>query len=223
MPVMIEDCRRPIMFELRQTADLSHWDGDTDDPAWQAFLADVKRLVQKTAPAHSSSDAVHVAPPVAAQAAKPGPRRLVLVGAGIAVIALVAGGVWGWQRNAAVKQARDEIPKIAALVDAGDYVAAFAQAQEVRRVLPEDRCSSPWGPDSLPSIRLHLSLREPRCLSAAMTLKRTNGGASGPLPWKTWNCRDTRCDGDSRSRVPDSGACQQRARKPGRQRCVSRR
>ncbi|HTQ99172.1 MAG TPA: toll/interleukin-1 receptor domain-containing protein, partial [Candidatus Acidoferrum sp.] len=51
VPVMIEACERPIMFELKQTADLTHWKGDTDDAAWLAFVGDVKRLTHKTEPA----------------------------------------------------------------------------------------------------------------------------------------------------------------------------
>jgi hypothetical protein len=47
VPVTIEACTRPIMFELTQTADLSLWDGAPSDPAWRAFLADVTRLVDK--------------------------------------------------------------------------------------------------------------------------------------------------------------------------------
>jgi TolB-like protein len=47
VPVMIEDCRRPIMFELTQTADLSAWSGDASDRAWQGYLADVRRFVEK--------------------------------------------------------------------------------------------------------------------------------------------------------------------------------
>ena len=43
MSVTIEPCERPIMFELTQTTDLSHWHGDTADPAWQAFLADLHK------------------------------------------------------------------------------------------------------------------------------------------------------------------------------------
>ncbi len=31
VPVMIEPCERPIMFELTQTAELSHWQGDAAD------------------------------------------------------------------------------------------------------------------------------------------------------------------------------------------------
>jgi hypothetical protein len=46
VPAMIEPCERPIMFELTQTADLSHWSGATNDPAWRAFLVDVRRFVE---------------------------------------------------------------------------------------------------------------------------------------------------------------------------------
>jgi adenylate cyclase len=46
VPVTIEACRRPVMFELTQTADLSHWQGDAHDPAWRSFLADVRRFVE---------------------------------------------------------------------------------------------------------------------------------------------------------------------------------
>jgi TolB-like protein len=47
VPVMIEPCERPIMFELTQTAELSHWDGDAQNRAWQAFLADVGGIVAR--------------------------------------------------------------------------------------------------------------------------------------------------------------------------------
>jgi TolB-like protein len=49
VPVMIEACDRPIMFELTHTVDLAHWQGAQDDRAWQALLADVTRLVGKGA------------------------------------------------------------------------------------------------------------------------------------------------------------------------------
>ncbi len=47
VPVMIEPCKRPIMFELTHTADLSGWKGDTNDKAWRAFVVDVRRFVEK--------------------------------------------------------------------------------------------------------------------------------------------------------------------------------
>lgn len=42
VPCMVEPCERPMMFELTQTADLSAWLGAPDDPAWLAFVADVR-------------------------------------------------------------------------------------------------------------------------------------------------------------------------------------
>ena len=51
VPVMIEACDRPIMFELTQTAELGHWQGDTRDKAWQAFLSDIYRFLGREAAA----------------------------------------------------------------------------------------------------------------------------------------------------------------------------
>ncbi len=41
VPVMIEPCERPVMFELNQAGDLSGWKGSTKDQAWRALLADI--------------------------------------------------------------------------------------------------------------------------------------------------------------------------------------
>jgi TolB-like protein/Tfp pilus assembly protein PilF len=49
VPARIELCDLPIMFELTQTADLCRWTGEVSDPAWRAFLADVRRFVQTDA------------------------------------------------------------------------------------------------------------------------------------------------------------------------------
>ncbi len=73
VPVMIEACERPVMFELTQSADLALWRGEETDPAWQRFLADVCRLVvgEDAQPGHappiaaSGTDAVGGAPNVA--------------------------------------------------------------------------------------------------------------------------------------------------------------
>jgi TolB-like protein len=55
VPARIEACDLPVMFELTQTADLSHWTGGTGDPAWRAFFADVRRFVEAgSAPARSA-------------------------------------------------------------------------------------------------------------------------------------------------------------------------
>ena len=64
VPVMIEPCERPIMFELTQTADLSHWTGDAADKAWLAFLDDVRRFMGREAasPAGTSETPAAAAP-----------------------------------------------------------------------------------------------------------------------------------------------------------------
>jgi TolB-like protein/Tfp pilus assembly protein PilF len=64
IPVMIEPCTRPIMFELTHTADLSHWTGDEKDKAWHSYLDGLRRFVEKDSPGVASS----------AQAFRPRPR-----------------------------------------------------------------------------------------------------------------------------------------------------
>lgn len=46
VPVMIESCERPVMFELTQTADLCHWDGDVAEPLFQRVTAQIRHLVR---------------------------------------------------------------------------------------------------------------------------------------------------------------------------------
>jgi len=49
VPATIEACDKPVMFELTQTAELSHWRGEAGDPAWRAFLGDVRRMLGQEA------------------------------------------------------------------------------------------------------------------------------------------------------------------------------
>ncbi len=49
VPAMIEPCKRPIIFELTHTVDLSHWNGDPNDKAWQTYVAGVRRFVDTNA------------------------------------------------------------------------------------------------------------------------------------------------------------------------------
>ncbi|MGB7655855.1 MAG: TIR domain-containing protein [Novosphingobium sp.] len=69
VPAMIEACERPIMFELTQTADLSHWQGDDSDPVWRAFVEDVRRFV-------AGADGVDPRPALLAPAPSPPPAPL---------------------------------------------------------------------------------------------------------------------------------------------------
>ena len=69
VPVTIEPCERPIMFELTQTAELSHWTGDARDRAWLAFLGDVRGFVgQEVLPEIVAAPKPQIAPqPLAAK------------------------------------------------------------------------------------------------------------------------------------------------------------
>jgi TolB-like protein len=72
-PAMIEPCERPIMFELTQTADLAHWRGEPDDPAWRGFVADVRRFIDgRESPAAARQAPTPAAKPPAPP--KPGKR-----------------------------------------------------------------------------------------------------------------------------------------------------
>ena len=74
VPCMIEPCERPIMFELTQTAELAHWQGEAADRAWMTFLADVRRLVGREAPAAATRPATAPTPVTAQETLKPGQR-----------------------------------------------------------------------------------------------------------------------------------------------------
>jgi hypothetical protein len=45
-PAIIESCTRPIIFELTHTVDLSAWQGDTSDTVWQAYIWDLRALIE---------------------------------------------------------------------------------------------------------------------------------------------------------------------------------
>lgn len=72
VPVMIETCERPIMFELTQTADLTRWQGEPEYEPWRGLVDDVRRFVEKTG---GGSDATADPPPAAAAAPKPSARK----------------------------------------------------------------------------------------------------------------------------------------------------
>ena len=62
VPVIIEACILPIIFELTHTADLADWKGDRSDSSWQALVSDLRRHI---------GPAKEQALPSAAEPAKP--------------------------------------------------------------------------------------------------------------------------------------------------------
>jgi len=68
VPAMIEPCERPVMFELTQTAELGHWNGEANDPTWLAFVQDVSKFI--------SRPAQHAHEPHGVSAPSPSPRAV---------------------------------------------------------------------------------------------------------------------------------------------------
>ncbi len=50
VPAMIEECDRPVMFELVQTTDLSKWDGDRQDPNWLKLVDVIRKRIAAAPP-----------------------------------------------------------------------------------------------------------------------------------------------------------------------------
>ncbi|MEO6081159.1 MAG: TIR domain-containing protein [Steroidobacteraceae bacterium] len=97
VPVMIEPCDRPIMFELTHTADLSGWSGDSVDPHWSSFIAGLRRSVGGAAtPVSSDTTAQRI--PVPATATPPARsvarRTAAWASLAAAVLAIAAGIAW---------------------------------------------------------------------------------------------------------------------------------
>jgi TolB-like protein len=98
VPVMIETCERPIMFELTQTADLSHWTGDPNDKTWQSYLAGLHRFVDKDWPTHvaapaTSGSGASASVPSSSRGASRG-KKIGLTATAAFSLLLIAGGVW---------------------------------------------------------------------------------------------------------------------------------
>jgi tetratricopeptide (TPR) repeat protein len=95
MPVMIEDCVRPVMFELTQTAELSRWSGNRNDRAWQGFVDDLRAFVGKDnvgrLPDTERQDRPGGLPVPFARLASPTGLFGVL-----ALAASIAAGMWWW-------------------------------------------------------------------------------------------------------------------------------
>ncbi len=130
MPVMIENCQRPVMFELRQSADLTGWKGNAKDPRLAAFLADVAR--QLATPEASKP----VPAPVLRSST--GPSRRLLIGGAALGAAAMAGGGWWLLRPTAAHAANTSIAVLPFANLSGDASQAYFSdgiAEELRSSL----------------------------------------------------------------------------------------
>lgn len=65
VPVMMEPCTRPVMFELTQSADMIGWNGDRSTPGWAALVADIRAHLARRRGAATTDSSL---------AARPSPR-----------------------------------------------------------------------------------------------------------------------------------------------------
>jgi dienelactone hydrolase len=105
------------------------------------FVVDLRRVVR--AAAQHRDQSLDESKLVTGAQSAPAARRwripLRSAALAVALVAAIATGAWLWQRNALATRARTEvIPSIAALVDAGDYVTAFARAREIPSYVSND-------------------------------------------------------------------------------------
>ncbi|PKB25270.1 putative ATPase [Novosphingobium kunmingense] len=62
IPLMIEDCLRPVMFELTQSANLIGWRGDRRDRVWRDLVEDIRRHLTQRRGTPASAAPVAIAP-----------------------------------------------------------------------------------------------------------------------------------------------------------------
>jgi TolB-like protein len=117
LPVMIEPCERPIMFELKHTAELAHWDGVPTDPAWLALVADLRVATGRNAAMSPAT--------IANRPGRVRPLRYAVVGT---VAVMVAGLAASWLVLHRPDSAQPVLAPTAA--------AAVAQAPVTLAVLP---------------------------------------------------------------------------------------
>jgi TIR domain/WD40-like Beta Propeller Repeat len=114
VPVMIEPCRRPILFELTHTAELADWDSNESDPRWRSFIEGLRTLIAQhgTASATSSTSGSLPPPTGAASRWRRVRRKRVswLLAAGLAGLAAIAGALTIRQLGGGAPPPRSNVP-----------------------------------------------------------------------------------------------------------------
>lgn len=131
LPVMIKACRRPVIFELTQTADLTRWKGNRKDRAWRAFVEDARSFIElRSDDERSHALAAHARRRTGSEttwfAARFSRLHLSII-ASVAVIALLTAGLTWWHRQG--ETAPDAPLSIGHFqAQSGPQAAQFAQA-----------------------------------------------------------------------------------------------
>ena len=91
VPVMIEPCKRPVIFELIHTADLAGWGGDAADPRWRTFIDGLRLTTDQP---QQEGGAVKQGPVAAAAVSRKGALLGVVLGIGAALLAAAGLSYW---------------------------------------------------------------------------------------------------------------------------------
>lgn len=78
VPVMIEECDRPVMFELIQTNDLSTWDGDRANPNWRKLVDVIRARITAAGPGPLFAEGGVKKPTTKKGKAKAAPKQVVI-------------------------------------------------------------------------------------------------------------------------------------------------
>ncbi len=162
VPVTIEPCDRPILFELTHTADLNGWSGERNDECWRSFVERLRRFIARSEARAAGTEnipAPPAAPPplhgTARAPRKPTLRALAAAMAAIAIAALVI--TLRVDRFARQQASGGDMEQLAELVRRDDYGPAFSLAIEMRkqpRVREDERFQQLWKQIVLPMIPL---------------------------------------------------------------------
>jgi len=125
LPVTVRPCRRPVIFELTQTADLSHWKGSRKDPVWRAFISDVRRLISRGGDPGEPPAGARAG--VAIDAGARLRRSRYPIAAGLAVLVLLVAGLLWWNSRTPVV-ANAPLRVAAFQAPSGSQAAQFAEA-----------------------------------------------------------------------------------------------
>lgn len=99
LPVTIRPCRRPVIFELTQTVDLSNWKGNRRDRTWRAFVDEVRKFISADAQEKRALAAARTEAPARNRSSQreglQHPQQYWVIAA-LAAIAILAGGAFWW-------------------------------------------------------------------------------------------------------------------------------
>lgn len=58
VPIILDPCDLPLIFEMMHTTDLSAWNGDTNEPTWSTFVRDLHRMIGPSAASGPPADGI---------------------------------------------------------------------------------------------------------------------------------------------------------------------